>query len=110
MRTKRALRAENLPPVIVRWLDASRNPGFDGSISEIPDGLVLNHTIGYLVSKTKKYVRLVQDVSPIENTVRWPYDIPASLVVGIDNLDLPKTTKQIPAVTESAHPPEGVSV
>ena len=77
-------RANELEAVVVIWKDAAL--GFDDDKPEnIKGGLVINHTIGWLLRKTRNEVILVIDCTPdpTENTVRWPYTIPRQWVLNI---------------------------
>ena len=82
-------RANDLPGVVVVWEDAAL--GFDDDQPEnIKGGLVINHTIGWLLRKTKKEVVIVIDCTPApdENTVRWPYTIPRQWIRHIIELPI----------------------
>lgn len=73
-----------MPVVQVTWTDAALDTSFDGPLDALPpSGLALNRTIGFLVSRTRKEIRLAVDATDADNTVRWLYGIPANLILEI---------------------------
>lgn len=70
----------DMPLVVVEWVDAARDPGFDGHPEDVVAGTVTNHTAGFLMRETRTEVVVVTDVTVEERTVRWPYGIPKRLV------------------------------
>lgn len=78
---------ERLPVVIVEWTDAARDPSFDGHPEDVPNGTVINHTVGFLLRENKQEVVVVADCTIMERTVRWPYGIPRKMIRKIVRLD-----------------------
>lgn len=72
--------------VLVVWRDAARAADYDGAPADIPEMTVINHTLGFLVEVTRDTLTIVQDISPYENTSRWPYGIPRGMVVSVTQL------------------------
>lgn len=79
------VRVADLPPVIVEWEDAALDD-YDGPPEGFNSSTVVNRTVGFMLRKNRKEVVLVRDVTPAENTIRWPYGIPRRLVKRIIEL------------------------
>ena len=76
-----AAHAKDLELVLVFWEDA--NLGSDDGPPDTVNraaGSVLNVSAGFLMPGNRRDLVLCIDVSPHENTVRWPYTIPRKLV------------------------------
>lgn len=82
-------RASDLRPVVVEWVDAALDPDYDGPPDGVRPGTVVNRTIGFLLRQNRSEIVVVRDVSPEENTVRWPYAIPRKMVRAIVPLGEP---------------------
>lgn len=88
-------RASELKPVVVEWIDAALDPDYDGPPDGVMPGTVVNRTIGFLLRSNRTEVVVVRDVSPHENTVRWPYAIPRKMVKSVVYLtESPDATKE----------------
>lgn len=89
--------------VLVIWADAARDGDFDGHPMAIPEAsTVVNHTIGFLVESNAESVTLVQDITPDENTSRWPYGIPRGMVQSVQRLAIIPPESSTDPPTEAA--------
>lgn len=75
--------AGELELVMVAWIDAAFGD-YDGSPKGYDkNGLCNNVSAGFLLRQNKRELVLMIDVEPNDDTVRWPYTIPTSLVLNV---------------------------
>jgi len=68
------------PKVEVSWVDATSHSGWyevDEALEKQP---VLMHTMGYLLEKNKKFIKLVRSVEDKGNAIGDPFIIPTDWV------------------------------
>lgn len=82
--------------VEITWIDAAANAGDEGSLSDPASeqafgGLVQCRDIGYLISKTRKEVKLATSISPEDGSYRSSVTIPRGWIIpnGISILQRP---------------------